>query len=114
MSYKLPTITGFDQDIRPGVKLNNRDIDFSTKIITLVDSNVNLNKYIEIDEINIKHGDYIQLILNNNAEVRMPRFAFEAKLNKLATIIKIEDGQGRNIKWVDLTVDEIKVPVRYF
>ena len=114
VSYKLPTITGLDQDTRPGVKLNNRDIDFSTRIITLVASNINLNKYIEIDEINIKHGDYIKLILNNNAEVRIPRFAFEANLNKLATIIKIEDGQGRNIKSVDLTVDSIKVPVRYF
>ena len=114
VSYKLPIITGFDQDIRPGVKFNNRDIDFSTEIITLVDSNVNLNRYIEIDEIDIRHSDYIQLILNNKAEVRIPRFSFEAKLNKLATIIKIEDGQGRNIKWVDLTVDSIKVPVRYF
>ena len=114
VSYELPIITGFDQDIRPGMQLNNRDIDFSTKIITLVASNVNLNKYIEIDEINIKHGDYIKLILHNNAEVRIPRFTFEANLNKLATIIKIEDGQGRNIKSVDLTVDSIKVPVRYF
>ena len=114
VNYKLPTITGFDQDIRPGVKLSNSDIDFSTRIINLVASNVNLNKYIEIDEINIKHSDYIKLILHNNAEVRIPRFTFEANLNKLATIIKIEDGQGRNIKSVDLTVDSIKVPVRYF
>ena len=114
MNYKLPTITGFEQDIRPGVKLSNRDIDFSTRIINLVASNINLNKYIEIDEINIKHSDYIKLILHNNAEVRIPRFTFEANLNKLATIIKIEDGQGRNIKSVDLTVDSIKVPVRYF
>ena len=110
VNYKLPTITGFEQDIRPGVKLSNRDIDFSTRIINLVASNINLNKYIEIDEINIKHSDYIKLILHNNAEVRIPRFTFEANLNKLATIIKIEDGQGRNIKSVDLTVDSIKVP----
>ena len=114
VNYKLPTITGFNHDIRPGVKLSNRDIDFSIRIINLVASNVNLNKYIEIDEINIKHSDYIKLILHNNAEVRIPRFTFEANLNKLATIIKIEDGQGRNIKSVDLTVDSIKVPVRYF
>ena len=45
--------------------MSNRDIDFSTRIINLVASNVNLNKYIEIDEINIKHSDYIKLILHN-------------------------------------------------
>ena len=111
---ELPVIRGFSEEARPGKRLSHRDIEFALRIITLIESHASINQYIQLDEINISHGDYIKLTLKRGTEVRLPRFSLKLKLNKLATVIKIAEGQGRQVKWVDLTVDSVKVPVRYF
>ena len=110
----LPLIRGLSEDVRPGKRLSHRDVEFALETIALVESISNVNHYIELNEINIRHGDYIELTLKGGAEVRLPRFSLKPKLNKLATVVKIAEGQGRRVKWVDLTVDSVKVPVRYY
>ena len=111
---KLPLIRGLSEEAGPGKRLSHRDIEFALRIITLIENYSSMNQYIQLDEINISHGDYIELTLKSGVEVRLPRFSMKHKLNKLATVIKIAEGQGRQVKWVDLTVDSVKVPVRYF
>jgi cell division protein FtsQ len=110
----LPLIRGLSEDVRPGKRLSHRDVEFSLQTIALIASTSNLNQYIQLNEINIRHSDYIELTLQGGVEVRLPRFSLQPKLYKLATVIKIAEGQGRRVKWVDLTVDSVKVPVRYF
>jgi hypothetical protein len=44
----------------------------------------------------------------------MPRFSLKAKLQNLATVIKIANGQGKRVREVDLTLDSAKVPVSYY
>ena len=111
---ELPLIRGLSEEARPGKRLKHRDIEFALRIMTLIENHSSMNQYIQLDEINISHGDYIELTLKRGVEVRLPRFSMKPKLNKLATVIKIAQGQGRQVKWVDLTVDSVKVPVRYF
>lgn len=111
---ELPRIRGLSEEARPGKRLSHRDIEFALRIITLIENHASMNQYIQLHEINISHGDYIELTLERGVEVRLPRFSMKPKLNKLATVIKIAEGQGRQVKWVDLTVDSVKVPVRYF
>ena len=111
---ELPLIRGLAEEARPGKRLSHRDIEYALRIITLIENHANMNQYIQLDEINVTHGDYIELTLKRGTEVRLPRFSLKPKLNKLATVIKIAEGQGRYVKWVDLTVDSVKVPVRYF
>ena len=111
---ELPLIRGLSEEAGPGKRLSHRDIEFALRIITLIENYSSMNQYIQLDEINISHGDYIELTLKSGVEVRLPRFSMKPKLNKLATVIKIAEGQGRQVKWVDLTVDSVKVPVRYF
>ena len=111
---ELPLIRGLTEEARPGKRLSHRDIEFALRIITLIENHASLHQYIQLDEINVNHGDYIELTLKRGTEVRLPRFSLKSKLNKLATVIKIAEGQGRYVKWVDLTVDSVKVPVRYF
>ena len=111
---ELPLIRGFTEEARPGKRLSHRDIEYALRIITLIENHASLHQYIQLDEINVTHGDYIELTLKRGTEVRLPRFSLKSKLNKLATVIKIAEGQGRYVRWVDLTVDSVKVPVRYF
>lgn len=111
---ELPLIRGFTEEARPGKRLGHRDIEYALRIITLIENHASLHQYIQLDEINVTHGDYIELTLKRGTEVRLPRFSLKSKLNKLATVIKIAEGQGRYVRWVDLTVDSVKVPVRYF
>ncbi len=110
----LPLIRGLSEEARPGKRLSHRDIEFALRVIASIENMANVNQYIQLDEINLTHGDYIELTLKKGAEVRLPRFSLNPKLNKLATVIKIAEGQGHRVKWVDLTVDSVKVPVRYF
>lgn len=111
---ELPLIRGLTEEARPGKRLSHRDIEYALRIITLIENHASLHQYIQLDEINVTHGDYIELTLKRGTEVRLPRFSLKSKLNKLATVIKIAEGQGRYVRWVDLTVDAVKVPVRYF
>ncbi len=110
----LPLIRGVREETRPGKRMTDRDVELALRTISIIASSSSLNRFIQLEELNVKHGDYMELTLKGGAQVRLPRFSLQAKLQKLATVIKVAEGQGRRVKWVDLTVDSVKVPVRYY
>jgi len=110
----LPLIRGVREETRPGKRMSDRDVEYALQTISIIESSSSLSRYIELEEVSVKHSDYLELTLKGGAEVRLPRFSLQPRLKKLATIIKVAEGQGRRIKWADLTVDSVKVPVRYF
>lgn len=111
---KLPLIKGIDSDLRLGMPVGHPDVETVLRIISLCDSIGYLRTYIKIESLDVQYDDYIVMQLTGGTYVKMPRFKEKAKLQDLATVIKIEHGQGRRVKQVDLTLDSPKVPVTYY
>lgn len=113
-SASLPLIKGLDIDLRLGLPVEHPDVETVLKIIALCDSTGYLRTYVQIESLDVKYSDFIDMRLNGGIRVRMPRFSLKSKLQKLASIIKIANGQGQRVKEVDLTLDSAKVPVSYY
>ncbi len=113
-SSGLPLIKGLDVDLRLGVPVDHPDVKNALKIIALCDSIGYLRTYVQIESLDVKYSDFIDMRLKGGIRVRMPRFSLKPKLQNLATIIKIANGQGRRVKEVDLTLDSAKAPVSYY
>ena len=111
---ELPLISGIDSELRLGVRAEHPDVETVLKIIALCDSMGSLREYVHLESLNVKYHDYIDLRLEENIRVRMPRFSLKTKLQNLATVIKIAHEHGRRVKEVDLTLDSAKVPVTYY
>ena len=110
----LPLIKGLDQDLRLGLPVDHPDVKTSLQIIALCDSSGSLRSYVQLESLDVKYADFIDMRLKGGIRVRMPRFSLKAKLQNLATVIKIASGQGKRVKEVDLTLDSAKVPVSYY
>ncbi len=110
----LPLIKGLDDDLRLGLPAAHPDVKTALKIIALCDSTGSLRTYVQIESLDVKYADFIDMRLKGGIRVRMPRFSLKSKLQNLATVIKIANGQGRRVKEVDLTLDSAKVPVSYY
>jgi cell division septal protein FtsQ len=110
----LPLIKGLDTELRLGLPAEHPDVETSLKIIALCDSTGYLRTYVCLESLDVKYSDFIDMRLDGGVRVRMPRFSLKSKLQHLATIIKIANGQGRRVKEVDLTLDSAKVPVSYY
>jgi cell division protein FtsQ len=110
----LPIIKGLDDDLRLGMPAEHPDVKTALKIIMLCDSSGSLRSYVQLESLDIKYADFIDLRLKGGIRVRMPRFSLKSKLQDLATVIKIAGGQGKRVKEVDLTLDSAKVPVSYY
>ena len=110
----LPLIKGIDQELPLGEQLKNQDMETALKIIALCESTSYLRTYVRIESLDVKYSDFIDLRLQGGIRVRMPRFSLKPKLQNLATVIKIANGQGQRVKEVDLTLDSAKVPVTYY
>lgn len=110
----LPLIKGLDSDLRLGLKAEHPDVEKALEIIALCDSTGYLRTYVRIESLNVKYSDFIDMHLTGGIRVRMPRYSTKSKLQNLATVIKIANGQGKRVKEVDLTVDSPKVPVSYY
>jgi cell division septal protein FtsQ len=113
-AVSLPLIKGLDSDIRLGLKAEHPDVEKALEIIALCDSTGYLRTYVRIESLNVKYSDFIDMHLTGGIRVRMPRYSTKSKLQNLATVIKIANGQGKRVKEVDLTVDSPKVPVSYY
>jgi len=115
-SSSLPLIKGLDVDLRLGQPVEQPDVKNALKIIALCDSIGYLRTYVQIESLDVKYSDFIDMRLKGGIRVRMPRFSLKPKLQNLATVIKIANGQGRRVKEVDLTLDsaKVKVPVIYY
>lgn len=110
----LPLIKGIDQELPLGEQLKNKDVDTALTIIALCESTSYLRTYVRIESLDVKYSDFIDMRLQGGIRVRMPRFSLKPKLQNLATVIKIANGQGQRVKEVDLTLDSAKVPVTYY
>jgi cell division septal protein FtsQ len=113
-SSSLPLIKGLDINLRLGELVDHPDVKNALKIIALCDSIGYLRTYVQIESLDVKYSDFIDMRLKGGIRVRMPRFSLKPKLQNLATVIKIANGQGRRVKEVDLTLDSAKVPVSYY
>lgn len=113
-SSSLPLIKGLDDELRLGLAAEHPDVAISLKIVALCDSTGYLRSFVQIESLDVKYSDFIDMRLKGGVRVRMPRFSIKAKLQNLATVIKIANGQGKRVKEVDLTLDSAKVPVRYY
>lgn len=110
----LPLIKGFDIDLELGEPVDHPDVETALKIIALCESIGSLRTYISIESMDVQYSDFIDVWLKGGIRVRMPRFSLKSKLQNLATVIEIANGQGRRVKEVDLTLDSTKVPVSYY
>lgn len=110
----LPLIKGLDAELPLGEQLTQKDVEITLKIIALCESTSYLRSYVRLESLDVQYSDFIDLRLQGGIRVRMPRFSLKPKLQNLATIIKIANGQGRRVKEVDLTLDSAKVPVTYY
>ncbi|MCF7816870.1 MAG: FtsQ-type POTRA domain-containing protein [Kiritimatiellales bacterium] len=110
----LPLIKGLDADLRLGLPVEHPDVETAIKIIALCESTGYLRSYVQIESLDVKYSDFIDMRLKEGIRVRMPRFSLKSKLQNLATVIKIANGQGKRVKEVDLTLDSAKVPVSYY
>ncbi|QBG46203.1 FtsQ-type POTRA domain-containing protein [Verrucomicrobia bacterium S94] len=113
-SKDLPLIKGLDSELVMGEPVGVTDVDTALKIIGTCESSGYLRTYIRIETLDLKYSDFIDMRLHGDIRVRMPRFSLKPKLQNLATIIKIANGQGQRVKEVDLTLDSAKVPVTYY
>jgi len=110
----LPLVKGVDSDLRLGLRAEHPDVEIVLRIIALCESTGSLRTYVQIESLDVKYADFIDMRLKGDILVRMPRFSLRPKLQNLATVIKIAHGQGRRVKDVDLTLDSAKVPVTYY
>jgi len=110
----LPLIKGIDEELPLGEQLNVQDVETALKIIAMCESTSYLRTYVRIESLDVKYSGFIDMRLQEGIRVRMPRYSLKPKLQNLATVIKIANGQGQRVKEVDLTLDSAKVPVTYY
>ncbi|MEN7973673.1 MAG: FtsQ-type POTRA domain-containing protein [Verrucomicrobiota bacterium] len=110
----LPLVKGLDEDLRLGLSAKHTDVETAIRIIALCESTSYLHTYIQIESLDVKYADFIDMRLKGGIRVRMPRFSLKPKLGNLAAVLEIARGQGRRVKEVDLTLDSAKVPVTYY
>ncbi|MEI6891426.1 MAG: FtsQ-type POTRA domain-containing protein [Pontiella sp.] len=110
----LPVIRGLDVKLELGKPLGHIDVETALKIIGICDRAGYLRTYIQIESLDLKYSDYIDMRLKGGIRVRMPRFSLEPKLMNLASVIKVSTGRGQRVKDVDLTLDSAKVPTTFY
>ncbi|WP_372796369.1 cell division protein FtsQ/DivIB, partial [Pontiella sp.] len=105
---------GLELELTLGQPVEHTDVETAIKIIGICDSSSYLRNYVRLESLDLKYQDFIDMRLEGGIRVRMPRFSLKPKLQKLASILKISQGQGQRVKEVDLTLDSAKVPVTYY
>lgn len=110
----LPLIKGLDMDLALGEPVEHGDVETALKIISICDRSSYLRTYIQIESLDLKYSDFIDLRLHGGIRVRMPRFSLEPKLQNLASVIKVSGSRGQRVKEVDLTLDSAKVPTIFY
>lgn len=110
----LPLIKGLDLDLAMGQQVVHSDIEHALKIIALCESDDFLHIYVPIESIDLQYPDYIHLYTRTGCRAKLPRYSFDARLNKLAAAIKQSNDSGKRPKTADVTLDTISVPVTFY
>ena len=74
------------------MRLSHPDISHALELISLCDQSAYYSDLIEINQIDVSHRDYLRLSINNETEVRLPRYRLQRKLQDMASVIHIERG----------------------
>ena len=104
----LPLICGLKEEPYLGEHLEDPDVEVALKILAIANSMELLRNYIRIEKLELGHADYIGMELEGGVTVRMSRHDLRTRLNRLASILRI---QGGRVRAVDLTLDSNKAPV---
>jgi cell division septal protein FtsQ len=100
--------------LRPGQRLRSPTARSGLAALDACDT-TRLYQYVRIRSVDISPADHMMLILDNGDRARLPREHLEAKLKRLATILKtIRDQQlprGAGPIEIDLTTEDV-FPVR--
>ena len=110
----LPLVKGVDMDLMLGAPVEDSDVETALRIISICDQSSYLRTYIQIESLDLKYSDFIDMRLHGGIRVRMPRFSLEPKLQNLASVIKVSNSRGQRVKEVDLTLDSAKVPTTFY
>ncbi len=103
---RLPLIKGVDEEVRPGEQVTNRDLESVLEIIALCESERYLHSNIQIESLDIKYDDFIDMRLNGGSRVKIPPYSLKKKLFKLASVIDFQRAQGARIKEADLMLED--------
>lgn len=111
---RLPLIKGLDVEMRPGDQAESRVVECALEIIALCESERYLHTNIELESLDIKYDDYIDMRLRGGSRVKIPHYSLKKKLFKLASIIEFYRAKGARIKEADLMLQSEKVPVEIY
>ena len=112
LSPGLPSILGVkDRGLRPGSRLADANVDDGLAMIELCDS-AHLSRLVKIKSVDVGNPEYLDVRLMQGERVLLSRIDVEAKLQRLASIIKTSAEKGQKIAAVDLTMDK-NFPVQY-
>lgn len=113
-SAHLPLIRGLG-DLQPlPLQVSGADMENALTIIALFDGVNWIRNVIQVEQIELKHQDYIELYLKGYTRVYLPRYSFKSKLRDLVEIMKDAESKGKRVKKVDLTLDSLNVIVEYY
>jgi len=98
----MPVVKGFrDRGISPGSVLRDGGAIDALNVINMCDDNP-ISQVIHITSIDVSHPDYLELSLEGNIKVLLPRNPPRSKLEDL--VIYLREAGGR-ISFIDLTLD---------
>jgi cell division septal protein FtsQ len=107
----LPLIKGLDVDLRLGMPVNHPDVKTALEIIGLCESTGNWRQHVQIESLDVRYQDYIDMRLKQGTRVKMPRYNVMNNLRKLVATIQTGRTRGESYRDIDLTLDSPKVPV---
>ncbi len=112
LSPGLPSILGVkDRGLRPGSRLTDANADDALAMIEICDS-AQLSRLVKIKSVDVGNPEDLDVRLMQGERVLLSRIDVEAKLQRLASIIKTSAEKGQKIAAVDLTMDK-NFPVQY-
>lgn len=113
-AFQLPLITGVDMELRLGDQVHHADVETALQIVKYCAAEPFFQRYIRLKSLDVKYSEYITLTLEDEVQVKIPRYELKERLRNLATVIKMETAGGNRVKGIDLTLDTPNVPVQYY
>lgn len=109
-SSTLPLIQGLDADLRLGTTVNHPDVRTALDIIAKCESTGNWRQYVQIESLDVRYQDYIDMRLKDGFQVKIPRYNIAYNLRRLVATIQTMQINRETRRVIDLTV-ESGIPV---
>jgi hypothetical protein len=111
---ELPIIKGVEDRIIPGSTIQTLAVAVALEIIAESRAHPNYQKFLQIESLDVKYDDYIDMRLEGGTRVLMPLYSVKNKVSKLVATIQTGLSRGERYRKIDMTVDRPKVPVEPF